>query len=495
MAVVGVIDYARLVRDIKDAVVVADVQGHIIDVNHAAADLFGYPAADLIGRPLTQIMPERHRASHEAGLARYLRTGVATLIGKAVQVEALHRNGHEIPIELSLTRLGGGGDVQFAAVIRDLTQVRRLEHAVEEERERAERLDLAVRLRDEFLAVASHELRTPVSVLKLQARLAEKGPLDAEGVGRLRRQVERLERLVGRMLDATSLTAGPMEVSLETFDVTAAAHQVAHDMAALAPDHPIHVHVPATPMLVRADRARVEEVLYNLLDNAVKYSPDPRPITVTLWIAAGHPARALCRVSDQGLGIPAGLRDQVFSRFTRERSERVRSIAGLGVGLYICRGIVEAHGGRIELQSEEGSGSAFTFDLPLAAEHAQGAARQGKVLVVDDDPDLLEMVRLTLQVASIPCESARDGSEALEAMRHERPSLVLLDLMMPGMDGWECYRRMRSDDQLRDVPVVLVSGHREVGAKAAELGVPHWLGKPVDIDQMLNLVRRFMPQA
>jgi len=490
-----VIDYARLVRDIKDAVVVADARGHILEVNHAAADLFGYLAVDLVGRPLTQIMPERFRASHEAGLARYLQTGIASLIGKAVQVEGLHRDGREIPIELSLARLGEGDDLQFAAVIRDLTQVRRLEHAVAEERERAERLDLAVRLRDEFLAVASHELRTPVSVLKLQARLAEKGPLDGDGVARLRRQVERLERLVGRMLDATSLTAGPMEVSPEAFDIGVVARQVAQDIAALAPNHSIHVHVPAQPILVRADRARIEEVLYNLLDNAVKYSPNPRPIAVTLWIAEGDPARALCRVADQGLGIPAELREELFARFTRERSDRVRSIAGLGVGLYICRGIIEAHGGRIEVHSAEGAGAQFTFDLPIAAEHVGRAAGRGKVLVVDDDPDLLEMVRLTLQLASIPCEGARDGAEALEAMRHERPSLVLLDLMMPVMDGWECYRRMRLEEQLRDVPVVLVSGHREVRAKADELGVPHWLGKPVDIDQMLSLVRRYVPEA
>jgi PAS domain S-box-containing protein len=494
MRTVGVIDYARLVRDIKDAVVVADEHGNILEVNRAAADLFGTPAADLVGRPLTQIMPERYRAAHEAGLARYLRTGVASLIGKAVQVEALHRDGREIPVELSLARLGDTDEPRFAAVIRDLTQVRRLEDAVATERGRAERLDEAVRLRDEFLALASHELRTPVSVLKLQARLAEKGPLDAEGVARLRRQVDRVERLVARMLDTMTLTAGPMATSPVTFDLGAVARQVALDFAVLAPDHPVHVHAPDAAIHVFADRPRIEDVLYNLLDNAVKYSPKPGPITVTVWMAEGDPPRAFCRVLDQGIGVPVTLRDRLFSRFTRERSDRVRSIAGLGVGLYICRGIVEAHGGRIDVQSDEGTGSAFTFDLPVAAEHPRRAA-PGRVLVVDDDPDLLEMVRLTLQLASIPCEGARDGVEALEAMRAQTPVLVLLDLMMPGMDGWECVRRMRLDDQLRDVPVVLVSGHREVRSKAVELGVPHWLGKPVDVDQMLDLVRRYVPAA
>lgn len=355
------IDYAAVVREARDAIVVADVRGCIVEVNPAAEEMLGWTAAELRGQSLTVIMPERYREAHLRGLTRLLTTGMPTLIGRTVQVEALLRNGEEVQIELALAQLRDpSGAPQFAAVIRDLRQVRRLEEAVREASARADQLDEAVRLRDEFLSLASHEMRTPLSVLRMQVRLAMQQGLTGEPLARIQRQVDRLERLVTRMLDTTRTATGRLTLNPQVFDLAALARHVAADIAALASGHPIDVDAPNTAP-VCADREQIEQVLFNLIDNAVKYSPDPRPIVVGVQTTDGQ---IRCRIADQGIGIPADLREHVFSRFVRERSERVRSIAGLGIGLYICRGIIEAHGGTIRVDTEIGRGTTFTFELP-----------------------------------------------------------------------------------------------------------------------------------
>lgn len=488
MAAMSGIDYAAFVRGARDAIIVADARGQIVEINPAAEEMLGWTHTELEGQPLTVVMPERYREAHTRGLARLLATGVATLIGRTVQVEALHRDGNEVPVELALAQLRGpGGALQFAAVIRDLGQVRRLEDAVREARLRAEQLAEAVRMREEFLSLASHEMRTPVTVLRMQARLAAQQGLAGEPLARMQRQIDRLDRLMARMLNTARIESGRLALNPEVFDLAALVRQVAGDFAVLAPGHQIAVDVSETA-LIRADRECIEQVLFNLIENAVKYSPEPRPIIVQVRIADG---RIRCRVADQGIGVPADLRERLFSRFVRERSERVRSISGLGVGLYICRGIIEAHGGTIGVESELGCGAVFTFDLPQNLSAELGVDGQ-PVLVVDDDVDLRAMFQLTLGAAAIPCEGARDGIEALEAMRRRRPSLVLLDLMMPRMDGWECYRQMQADARLRDVPVVVMSGNGDVKRKAAELGVPEAFGKPFDVDVVLAMIRRYL---
>lgn len=481
------IDYERLVQTARDAILVADCAGRVLDANAAAAEMLGWPRADLIGQPLAAIMPERYRAAHERGMRRFTTTRDPTLIGRTIQVEALRRDGREVRVELALTALEDGGELLFGAIMRDLSQVQRLERAVEEASERARRLDEEVRLREEFLSTASHELRTPVSSLKMQIRLMERTGADADAIGRLGRQAARLERLVAHMLDASRVATGHLDVVRERVDLAALARETARDVGAMAPEHSITIDAPG-PVEVDGDPDRLRQVLLNLFDNAVKYSPQPAPIRVEAW---RHDRRALLRVSDRGLGIPASLLPRLFARFSRESSSRVRAIPGLGVGLYIVRAILEAHGGAIRVDSEEGRGAVFTVDLPARAE-AEAGGRPGAVLVVDDDADLLELVRLTLEDASIPAEVAHNGREALEALRRSRPAVVLLDLMMPVMDGWECYRHIRADTTTRDLPVVVFSGDHAVEEQAAKLGADAALAKPVDIDDLLAVLRRWV---
>lgn len=362
------VDYAELIRAVRDAIIVAGRDGLILEMNPAAEEMLGWPAAELCGRPLTEIMPERYRAAHEAGLRRYLATRVPHLIGRTVEVEALRKDGSEVRVELALSGLQAEGGPQFAAVIRDLTKVERLTQAANEARERARRLDEEVRMRDQFLSAASHELRTPVSSLKMQLRLLERAGLSPEALPRLRRQAERLDRLVARMLDASRVGEGHLELAPVKADLVEVVREAVADFGVLAPSYPISVRAASGSIPIYADVDQLAQVLFNLLDNAVKYSPQSGPIEVDVWIEGG---RARCRVVDRGMGIPAGLRDQLFMRFRRESSERVRSIPGLGVGLYISRAIVEAHGGHIGVTSEEGKGSAFAFELPAGEGHAE----------------------------------------------------------------------------------------------------------------------------
>jgi signal transduction histidine kinase len=166
------------------------------------------------------------------------------------------------------------------------------------------------------------------------------------------------------MLDASRVAASRLDLCRELFDLGALVKEVARDVGAMAQGRAIVVNAPAEGVLVEADRDRIEQVVFNLLDNAIKYSPAYEPIVVDVWSEA---AAAWCRVTDRGIGVPPDVAKHLFTCFGRERSERTRSITGLGVGLYISRGLVEAHGGTIACASEAGKGSAFTFGLPLRA--------------------------------------------------------------------------------------------------------------------------------
>ena len=347
--------------------------------------------------------------------------------------------------------------------------------------------------RADFLTVAAHELRTPLTPLSMylqtiERNLARDQPIDPELLAKARRQVSRLEKLVLDLLDVSRLDSGRIELRKQPLALDELAGEVAADFRAAARLHQIELQKPAHPVMVEADRERLEQVLVNLLSNAVKYSPQGGRIGVTVEQRAGE---AMVSVSDCGIGVPADERDRLFRRFFRARNAATSHYGGLGIGLFVSHQIVERHGGRFEVDSELGKGTTFRFLLPLAKKDVEGGGR--RILLVDDDADILEATAGFLQDEGYLVDQARDGERALELVRACRPDLMLIDLMMPVLDGWQLIARLREDHLADGVPVVVFSADRDVRKKAGDLHADATLRKPFSIDELLELVAQLLP--
>ena len=329
-----------------------------------------------VGAPLLEALPDRENSPFYQVLETVYRTGQAHL-GQEILVPVA-REGHGLPEDRSFnfvtqpTRDRAGridGVIAFAVEVTDQVRAR---HQVED---LAARLQQAVQLRDEFLSIASHELKTPLTSIKGLAQLAlrradsEAGPQVRRGLLAITQQIDRLTALINELLDLSHLDSGRFELQRSAVDLGRLVAEVAGEVQVLSEAHPIHVATPAEPVIVPADRERLRQVLVNLLENAVKYSPAGGPVDVRLEQTA---ARAVVAVQDRGIGIPADQVDRLFERFYRARNATEAQVSGLGLGLYISREIIDQHGGQLRVESQEGHGSTFSFWLPRAAPPADG---------------------------------------------------------------------------------------------------------------------------
>lgn len=381
--------YRTLIEDASDGIAVYDTRGRLVEVNSRACEMVGYTRDEALKLNVTDVIsPENLAATPLRWDA--LRGGQAVIGERTL----LRKDGSLLPVELS-ARMFADGRVQ--AILRDITQRKavedeikrlnmelerrvmsrtaQLEAANEElKKEIAERKRLEAQ-KDEFVSVASHELRTPITVIKGYTQIAVRA---AENLGdsrliRILRVIDQranhLARLVEEMLDVSRIQGDKLPLELLPFDLSQLARDVVSDAELTAPNFSFTLDVPPGPLMINADRARIEQVLSNLVENAIKYQgkagEDLRRVEISVSVTE---ADAIVSVRDYGLGIPADQQGQVFGRFFRANNVRSASYPypGMGLGLYVSHNIVELHGGRMWLQSTEGEGSTFFFALPLA---------------------------------------------------------------------------------------------------------------------------------
>lgn len=352
-----------LLELVPDGILVVDGRGAIVHANAVAAELFGWPREELVGQPVEVLLPVRYRERHVGLRQGYGQAPRARPMGLGVELTALRRDGSEFPAEISLAPLPGGQGGEAIAAVRDVGERKRLEQKALLLRQAQEE----VRARDEFVSVVSHELRTPVTALQVQIQMLERvversgaaGPV-RDRVGALGQQARRLAGLVEALLDLSRIRLGRIELARAPVDLAALARDVAspyqHDLD-LARGSDIRVVAPQ-PVVVPVDRVRIEQVLANLLANAVKFG-EAKPIEIRVTAA---PAGACIVVSDHGVGIEPSQAERIFGRF--ERAAPAQHYPGLGLGLYVAREIVEAHGGRIRAEGSPGKGAVFTVELP-----------------------------------------------------------------------------------------------------------------------------------
>ena len=370
------------------------------------------------------------------------------------------------------------------------------------------RLEELERLRAEFLAMVSHELRSPLSSIigSAAAVLGSAATPDPAEMLQFFRIIElqayHMRRLISDLLDAGQIEAGALSVRREPAAVAALVDQARDTFLSGRGRLNVRIDLPRDLPPVLADTRRIVQVLNNLFSNAARHSPESSPIRVEAALDGVHVAIS---VSDGGDGVPADLLPHLFRKYARGVAGAPDGeIRGPGLGLAICKGLVEAHGGRIWAESEgPGRGARFTFTIPVAEETASGAdagpapgdarppgagRRQRRILVVDDDPETLRYVRDALEGAGYCAAVTGDPRELTRLIKEKKPQLVLLDLMLPGADGIELMERV---PELADLPVIFISGYGrdETIARALEIGAADYIVKPFSPTELVARVQ------
>lgn len=395
-----------------------------------------------------------------------------------------------------------GQVVAIAGTTRDITDRQAAEQAL---RQQAANLAQADRAKDEFLATLSHELRNPLAPLRNSLELLRRidsGNAKAEPVRAImERQVNHLVRLVDDLLEVSRISRGTLSLRQERVEVANIVRSAVETSEPLmmTAGHALEVQLPQEPLWVEGDPVRLAQVLANVLNNAAKYSEDGGRVTVRAGSQDGH---AVISVRDTGIGIDPELLPRMFEMFSRGQRDSAQAQGGLGIGLALSRRLAEMHGGRLDGYSEgAGRGSEFVVRLPLASVEdaplaapgtpAQGLGLQGlATLVVDDNRDAGDSLGQVLTLLGADVRVARDGLEALEAFAAFRPRVVLLDIGMPGMNGYEVARAIRS--RFPDPPTTLVAltgwGQESDRRRAREAGFDHHLVKPAEIADLQALL-------
>ncbi|WP_367325983.1 response regulator [Streptomyces sp. HUAS ZL42] len=498
-----------VIETARDAFVSIDEDGLVIDWNQSAEKLFGFTHREAMGRPLTDtIIPERYRAAHTAGLQRVLSGGDAHVLGRRVELQALHRDGHEIPVELEVWRLKSAKARCFNAFIRDITEHKQAEAALAEARDQA---IAASQAKSQFVASMSHEIRTPMNGVIGLSNLLLGTALDAQQ----RRYAEGIQAagsallsLINDILDFSKLEAGKLELE----DVAYSPQVLVEEVVALVAQTPQAQGLellsdchPDLPVMVLGDAARLRQILLNLASNAVKFTESGEVVLRALpasdrSFAAGG-AWLRFEVADTGIGIAEADQERMFDAFSQADASTTRRYGGTGLGLAICRRLTEAMGGSIGVTSRLGQGSTFWFTVPAQAPDTpqqpsapvQPVVLRGlRVLVVDDNETNRLILDTQLRRWHMQPTLVASGPQALVAL-HEAAAagrafdLALLDMCMPDMDGLELARRITTDRSLGRVRLLMLSSSTPLSA--AELtaaGIARSLPKPISQSELMD---------
>jgi two-component system, chemotaxis family, CheB/CheR fusion protein len=487
-----------IIESSDDAIVAKSLDGIIQSWNAGAERIFRHTAAYAIGRHISIIVPPDRLAEEEDIIAR-LAKGERI---DHVETERVRADGRRLIVSLTISPIldEAGRVVGASNITRDVTQQRAAER-----RER-HLLAEADRHKNEFLAMLAHELRTPLAPISNTARALQLEGADRDEVRMaseiLERQVRQMSRLVDDLLDMSRITRGRIEIRKSRVAFAPIVEQAVEAVRPMCASMQcgLAVELPEEPIYLEADAARLAQVLGNLVHNACKFTNPGGHAELT---AQRIGDRLLIHVRDDGIGIAPEHLPHLFDMFVQVDTSLERSRGGLGIGLTLAKNLIEMHDGTVEVRSEGlGRGTEVVVTLPILSDEralptpapraqTSAEANEGRrILIVDDNPDSADSLALLLRHSGFETHTTNDGLHALELAERVRPEAILLDIGLPGLNGYEVCRRMRSEGWGRDVVLVAMTGwgQDQDRIRSKDAGFDAHLVKPVDYDQLLALL-------
>jgi PAS domain S-box-containing protein len=525
---------ATTLGSIGDGVLATDAAGRVRFFNAVTARLTGWSAEEAIGRPVGevfQIVNEYTREPVESPVARALREGV--IVGLANHTLLLSRTGEATPVDDSAAPIRGrdGRTLGVVMVFRDVGERKRVERERERlldlERQSRYAAESASRAKDSFLATVSHELRTPLGAILGWAGILRAGNADAATVDRAAAIIDRNARvqakLVDDMLDISRIVSGKFQIEPAEIDPGRVVAAAVDSLRPAAEEAGIRIELLLEPLPgpIVADPERLQQVVWNLLANAIKFSPRGSPVAVALRQAGD---RVQIEIRDQGIGIAPERLPQVFERFWQADTSSTRRHGGLGLGLAIVRHLVEMHDGKVTAESRgEGYGAAFIVEIPVSGPQGPAAAAGGRkaaagaaaalgapllgsevlrgarLLVVDDEADAAEWVSELLRSAGAEVRTANSAAAAIAELRSWRPDLMIADVGMPGEDGYSLMKRVRAlaPEEGRQTPGLALTAHARPDdrMRALAVGFQMHAAKPIDPVELLIITASLLNRA
>ena len=488
--------YETALDSTPDFIYVFDLDHRVLYANAALVKMWG--AGDVRGKTFSELGYEQwHADMHD----REIEQVIATRAPIRGEVPFTGTNGRRIYDYIFAPVLGPRGEVvAVAGTTRDTTERQSAEQAM---REQAERLAESDRAKDEFLATLSHELRNPLAPLRNALSLLLRMPHDERTQpihAMMERQVNYLVRLVDDLLEVSRISRGAFSLRNERVELASVVRNAVETCEPLlkAARHELDTDLPDEQLWLDGDPIRLAQILANILNNAVKYTHDGGHIALR---ARREGNEAVISIRDDGVGIEAADLPRIFQMFNRGDRDNSGSQGGLGIGLALARRLAQMHDGSLDARSDGlGMGSEFVVRLPLASAAPVASAlperddedlQRTRVLVVDDNQDAADSLSMVLDVLGAEVRVAHDGAEALATFAGYSPSVVLLDIGMPGMNGYEVARAIRA--QFPKSAAILVAltgwGQEDDRRRAREAGFDHHLVKPVDLDVLQDLLR------
>ena len=474
-----------------------DINGGVQDANDEFLRIAGYERDDLDSGTIdwSRMTPQEFQKQDARAVADLRRVGSHA----AVEKQYIRKDGSRVWVLVGSAMIDGDNGVGF---VLDLSGLKAADEALRQ----------ADRRKDEFLATLAHELRNPLAPIRNAAELLKRSSSQDKQVRTaseiIDRQVHHMVRLVDDLLDVSRITLGQVNLRHESVSLGAVLTDAIETVrpAIEAAEHSLTVHLPAENMQLQGDSTRLSQVFQNILGNAVKYTPARGHITLRV---DREGAEACVRIRDSGMGIPLEMQSRIFELFTRVHPRDEIKISGLGIGLALARQLVELHGGRIEVRSEGAdTGSEFVVRLPLLGSLASavplppvapslGLGAERRVLVVDDNRDAAESLAMLLRLSGCHVEVAFDGASALKAADEFQPEIVLLDIGMPGLDGYETAQRLRVSPRGKRMLLVALTGwgQKEDKQRALQAGFDEHFTKPMDPAALEGLLRVAGPQS
>jgi len=517
-----------------DAIILADDSGIILGWNQGAQQMFGYSPEAMLGQSLSRIIPSRHRAHHEAAMQRIHDGQSPHRLGRPLELEALRQEGGEFPVELVLGSWMTPSGRHFSAVIRDISERKKVEAELDQYRHHLEKLveertaalsiakeaaEVANRAKSIFLANMSHELRTPMNAIMGMTQLALRHATDPTLMHQLEQSAQashHLLHVINDILDISKIEAERLSLEHTRFKLGSVLENLYSLVRQKVAEKELELILDMAPeyagLSLRGDPLRLGQILLNLTANAIKFTAQGSITVRVLRLDAGpDDVRLKFEVRDTGIGISRESQKRLFTAFEQADGSMTRKYGGTGLGLAISKRLVQMMGGEIGVDSREGEGSTFWFSVRLARgdeqpsvqveaslssteEQLQTRHAGARILLAEDEPVNQEVSRCLLEEVGLRVDLANDGVQAVEMAKNFAYDMVLMDIQMPKLNGVEATRAIRGIPGYAQIPILAMTANafEEDRKQCLDAGMNDHIGKPVDPDRLFETLLKWL---